>query len=99
NNNIPLEFITENLTMKNADITVGSGAHIEFTSRNNRLQFRDVAGNVARYSGMGIGLGTSEYPYPISYVGTSSASGRLDNTDDNWTGLTVHPHRSQTKGA
>ena len=99
NNNMRLNLNTGNLTMQNAEFTLGSGAHIEFTSRNNRLQFRDVAENVARYSGMGIGLGTSEYPYPISYVGTSTASGRLDNTDDNWTGLTVHSHRSQTKGA
>lgn len=100
NNNMDLNLNTGNLTMQRANFTLGSGAMISFTDVGNRVQFSELREGVTRYSGLGVGRGTSAYPYPIAYVGTSSLTGGvLDNTSKNWTGLTVHSQKSLTDGA
>src|SRR5699024_7346136 len=83
------------LSMKNTECELGGGAFIKFTDRGNRIQYDELLDGAVRYSGLGVGRGTSNYPYPIVYMGTSTASGgKLSNIDSSWTGVTVITQRA-----
>src|SRR5699024_5030825 len=87
-----------NLKMSNANFELGNGAHIQLTSRNNRIQYSILQDGSTRYSGLGVGRSVDPHDYPMTYVGTSALSGNLDSTNEYWTGLIVHSHRAETEG-
>src|SRR5699024_2844987 len=87
------------LSMENTEFELGGGAFIKFTDRGNRIQYDELLDGAVRYSGLGVGRGTSNDPYPIVYMGTSTASGgKLSNIDSSWTGVTVITQRAHSEG-
>ncbi|MFD1066700.1 phage tail protein [Oceanobacillus locisalsi] len=88
------------LTMENTEFRLGSGAIINFRDRGNKLQFMDSnMDSTRRYSGLGVGLGVDDYPYPMTYIGTSEGGERLDALLESFTGFIAHSHKSLQEGA
>ncbi|CEI81313.1 gp58-like protein [Oceanobacillus oncorhynchi] len=88
NNNMDLNLNTGNLTMRNADFTLGGGASIRFTDRYNSLTFNRE--NIT--AGVGFDMGTSGNP--IVFMG--SAYPRLTTNDYSYSGLIISSQHSQT---
>ncbi len=78
---------TGELDMKNASFTLGSGAKINFTSRNNKIKytvFDDEIGSEFS-SGLGVGLAIGDR-FPFAYMGTNS-KGDLDTLSPSFSGF------------
>ncbi|WP_339183335.1 phage tail spike protein [Oceanobacillus sp. FSL W7-1293] len=84
NNNMDLNLNTGNLTMRNADFSLGNGAMIRFTNRNNRLLYRNngiSAGIQFDHS-----LGTNGNPM----IGIGVSDGSHSVNDSTFRGLRIH---------
>src|SRR5699024_7553585 len=93
NNNTEWDLNSGELKMENADLTLKSGALINFTSRGKRLKLY----NSDRYSGLGVGLGI-DHNYPLTYVGVSENTNKLDAEDNSYRGLITQSKTAISKG-
>ncbi|MCM3396493.1 phage tail protein [Oceanobacillus profundus] len=88
NNNMDLNLNTGNLTMRNANLTLGGGADVRFTDKGNRIFYThgDPTNNRVRSSGIGVGQSLNDR-FPFVYMGTTSTNS-LNATDrDYFTGF------------
>ncbi len=95
NNNMDLNLNTGNLTMRNANFTLGNGARIDFTNVSNRIQYADTEGGTTRSSGFGVGKSLSGYPF--AYAGTTGAS-NLDTLSPYYSGAIFNTTRAISDG-
>src|SRR5699024_2574655 len=71
NSNTTFNLNTGELNLHNNNITFGTGANINFTSRNNRITYRySGSGSLIRSAGLGVGVALGD-EYPFSYMGTT----------------------------
>jgi hypothetical protein len=98
NNNMDLNLNTGNLTMRNANFTLGGGADIGFTSAGNRLFYErhDSSSGITRTSGIGVGNAFNSR-FPVVWMGTTGTSRlNFDPTDENYfTGFIANTSQRQ----
>ncbi|WP_175414337.1 phage tail spike protein [Halalkalibacterium halodurans] len=86
NNTTTFNLNTGNLSMTNADFTLGNGAKIVFTNVGNTISFSQLGpNNFYRTAGLGIGSALGG-DVPFAYLGTTPG-GSLDSLHDSFTGF------------
>ena len=89
-----------NLSMENADFTLGGGADIHFTSSGNRLYFQrfDSVGGITRSAGFGVGTSINNR-FPYAFLGTTNTTKPNPRDQENFTGFIANTRgRQQADG-
>lgn len=84
NNASEWDLINGNFRMNDADFTLGGGAQIRLTDRNNKIQFGYKSG-IIRTAGMGVGVALGD-EFPFSYLGTTGDD-NLDTLNQYFSGF------------
>ncbi|MDO6451712.1 phage tail spike protein [Oceanobacillus profundus] len=84
NNNMDLNLNTGSLTMRNADFSLGGGANIRFTDRNNRLLYV----NNSIYAGIQFDHSLGPTDNPMIGIGISDFSHNVN--DPTFRGIRIH---------
>lgn len=91
NGNTHFNLNSGELDMRNANFTLGNGAHVNFTDSNNKIYYKK---NTDGVMSAGLGFGDSiNNQYPVTYVGTSQKERPEATTESFFSGFIANTRK------